>query len=231
MDNKHLLGLINEDECEWIEYKENLSDKKQIGEYISAMSNAAAYHGVDEACLIWGIQDKTKKIVGINFNYDVDIDGEPLKYYLARLLNPSVSFAFETFYLEEKKIVCLTIPAARRIMTEFNKERYIRIGSSKELLRRYPEREIDLAVILKNGVPTIINTPSNRQDLHFTQLKSYYVAKGSYINEDSFEDNVGLFVRGSTKFNEMAYLLSDENDVTCRVSIFSGTKNPTINIH
>ncbi len=224
MDSKYLLGLINEDECEWIEYKENLSDKKQIGEYISAMSNAAAYHGADEAYLIWGVQDKTKKIVGTSFNYDVDIDGEPLKHYLARLLNPSVSFKFETFCLEGKKVVCLTIPAARRIMTEFNKERYIRIGSSKELLRRYPEREIDLAVILKNGVPTIINTPSNKQNLHFTQLKSYYVAKGAYINEDSFEENVGLFVPGSTKFNEMAYLLSDENDVTCRVSIFSGTK-------
>ena len=224
MDKEYLGELIKNNECEWIEYKENWFDKDELGEYISAMSNAATYHGQEFAYFIWGIKDDTKEIVGTNFKYDVDINNEPLKHYLARLLKPSIPFKFEDFNFDGKRVVCLSIPAAKRIMTEYNRERYIRIGSSKELLRRYPELEIDLAVILKNGLPTIINTASRRQILNFTQLKSYYVAKGAFINQNSFEENLNLYVPGTKKYNELAFILSDENDITCRVSIFSGLK-------
>ena len=224
MDKEYLSELIKNDECEWIEYKENWFDRDELGTYISAMSNAAAFHGEDCAYFIWGVKDKTREIVGTDFNYDKDIKNEPIKHYLARLLNPSISFNFETFYFDDKKVVCLTIPAAKRIITEFNKERYIRIGSSKEIFRKYPEREIDLAVILRNGLPTIINTESRNQNLTFTELKSYYVAKDAFINLNTFEENLSLFVPGTKKYNELAFILSNENDITCRVSIFSGKR-------
>ncbi len=188
------------------------------------MSNAAAFHGEDYAYFIWGVKDQTREIVGTSFNYDKDVKNEPIKHYLARLLNPSISFVFETFYFDDKKVVCLTIPAAKRIITEFNKERYIRIGSSKELFRKYPEREIDLAVILRNGLPTIINTASRNQNLTFTELKSYYVAKDAFINPSTFEENLSLYVPGTKRYNELAFILSNENDITCRVSIFSGKR-------
>ncbi len=224
MEKEYLLELIKNNECEWIEYKENWFDKEELGCYISAMSNSAAEIGEDFAYFIWGVNDKTHEIVGTTFCYDVDIKNEPLKHYLARRLNPSISFIFETFYIDNKKVVCLTIPAAKRIMTEFDKIRYIRIGSSKEQLRKYPEREIDLAVILKKGYPTIINTVSSNQNLSFSQLKSYYIAKGAYININSFEENLGLFVPSSRKYNQLAYILSDENNITCRISVFSGKR-------
>lgn len=230
MDKKYLIEIIKNNECEWIEYKENWFDKDGLGEYISAMSNVAAYHGQEYAYFIWGIKDGAKDIVGTNFQYDIDINNEPLKHYLARLLKPSIPFKFETFDIDGKRVVCLSIPAAKRIMTEFNKERYIRIGSSKELLRKYPELEIDLAVILRNGIPTIINTASRKQTLSFTQLKSYYVAKDAFINQDSFEENLGLFVPGTKKYNELAFILSDQNDITCRVSVFLVLKSQMNNI-
>ena len=224
MDKEYLIELIKNEECEWVEYKENWFDKDELGSYISAMSNAAALHGQDYAYFIWGVKDQTREIVGTDFNYDKDIKNEPIKHYLTRLLNPSISFKFETFYFEDKKVVCLTIPSAKRIITEFNKERYIRIGSSKEKLRKYPEREIDLAVILRNGLPTIINTESRNQNLTFTELKSYYVAKDAYINLNTFEENLSFFVPGTKKYNELAFILSNENNITCRVSIFSGKR-------
>lgn len=221
MENDYLIELIKNNECEWIEFKVNWLEPYELGCYISALSNSAAELGEDYAYFIWGIEDKTQKIVGTNFKYNIDINHEPLKHYLARLLTPSIAFSFDTFFIEDKRIVCLTIPAARRVFTEFDKNRYIRIGSSKELLRKYPEREIDLAVILKQGYPSIINTPSKNQSLHFSQLKSYYLAKGIEINK-SFEENLNLYIPNSKKYNELAYILSDENDLTCRVSIFSG---------
>lgn len=225
MDKQLLIELINEkSECEWIEYKENWFNREELGEYISALSNSATEHGVEEAYFIWGIEDNTKSIKGTSFQYDIDVKGEPLKHYLARLLSPSISFKFEQFIIDDKRVVCLSIPSAKRVFTEFNKNRYIRIGSSKELLRKYPEREIDLAIILKNGVPTIINTESKKQNLNFSELKAYYIAKGAYLNINSFEENLSLYVPGTKKYNELAFILSDDNDITCRVSIFSGKK-------
>ena len=39
-------------ETEWFEFKENFSDPDKIGEYISALSNAAAYHRKDFAYMV-----------------------------------------------------------------------------------------------------------------------------------------------------------------------------------
>ncbi len=39
--------------------------------------------------------------------------------------------------------------------TAFDGTRYIRIGSSKENVVKYPEREAQLFDVLKNGFPTI----------------------------------------------------------------------------
>ena len=76
----------------------------------------------------------------------------------------------------------LTIPAAKTVPTEFARERYIRIGSGKESLRKYPERKSFLFDVLRHGFPTIENTPSEYQDLTFEKLLIYYGAKGLKLN-------------------------------------------------
>ena len=225
MDLNYIKELIEQDfENEYVELKVNWFNKEELGEYICAISNSAAEHNVDFGYFIWGVDDKTHKLVGTNFNPDMEVVNEPLKHYLARNLCPSIAFKFYTEFLEGKRIVVLEIPAAKRIVTEFKKERFIRIGSSKELLRKYPEREADLWIILRNGIPSIINTASPRQDLSFSTLLTYYIAKGLPLNPNSFKDNLHLFIPFTTKYNLLAFLLSDNNDVTCRVSIFSGKR-------
>lgn len=63
-----VLQLCNkESEQEWFEFKENWYEPVQIGEYVSALSNAAAYHFEDKAYIIWGVNDKTHEIVGRDF--------------------------------------------------------------------------------------------------------------------------------------------------------------------
>lgn len=228
MDKTYLRELIDDnEEKEWIEYKENWFDAYALGEYISALSNTAAYHGQDYGYFIWGVEDKTRILKGTNFNPDMDIKNEPLKHYLARLLTPSIAFDFETFYFDDCRIVVLIIPAAKRVVTEFDKERYIRIGSRVFQLRQYPEKEGDLWVILRNGIPTILNTVSPKQDLQFSQLFSYYNAKGIPLREETFRENLGFYLPNSKKYNELAFLFSDQNDITCRVSIFTGRSKAT----
>ena len=46
--------------------KENNADPGQIGDYISALFNAAALYGVRFGYVIWGINDGSWQIVGTN---------------------------------------------------------------------------------------------------------------------------------------------------------------------
>lgn len=56
------------EEQEWFEFKENWFEPEALGEYIAALSNAAALLGKKYAYMVWGIQDITQKIVGTTFN-------------------------------------------------------------------------------------------------------------------------------------------------------------------
>ena len=82
-------------EREWFEFKGNWYKPDELGEYISALSNSAAYEGKKQAYFVWGVDDATHEIKGTGFNYNQDVKNEPLKHYLARQLSPDVNFTFE----------------------------------------------------------------------------------------------------------------------------------------
>ena len=141
-----LIARINElrgykTEREWFEFKANWYEPTQLGEYISALSNAAACEGQKAGYFVWGINNETHDVEGTDFDPDQDVRQEPLKHWLARQLSPDIDFHFEEREIKGKRVVALIIPAAKNIPTSFKQERYIRIGSSKENLRRFPEKE------------------------------------------------------------------------------------------
>ena len=165
---KIVRNLCDKDnEQEWFEFKENWFEPVQLGEYISALSNAAAYHSEETAYFIWGVNDVTHEIVGTNFNQYRDYNKEPYQNYLARNLSPSIGFEFEELKIDGKRVVVLVIPAAKNVPTAFDESRYIRIGSSKANLKDYPEREKKLFRLLDQGIDTIENTPAQYQKLTF----------------------------------------------------------------
>lgn len=53
-------------ETEWLEFKVN--NATEIGEYISALSNSACIQNKKTAYIVFGIDDKTHRIVGTNFS-------------------------------------------------------------------------------------------------------------------------------------------------------------------
>ncbi len=209
-------------EREWFEFKENWFKADELGEYISALSNSAAIAGKKYGYFVWGIHDESHKIVGTDFDCNRDVNHEPLKHYLARQFTPDINFTFEEATLDGKKVVLLIIPAAKSVPTSYAKERYIRIGSSKENLRKYPEKESFLFDVLRHGFPTMENTPSDYQDLTFEKLLIYYGAKGLKLNPDTFKKNLSLYTEDG-KYNILAQLLSDNSHMPIRVAIFSGT--------
>lgn len=142
-----------------------------IGTYISGLSNSAAMLGREESYVFFGVDDKTHEIKGTTFNQNEFVNGnEPLLHYLVRQLSPSVAFYFEEMKVDSKRIVALVIPAAKTVPTGFKDIRYIRIGSSREKLSKYPQREAKLFSVLTFGMPTVLTVESKRQHLTFNQL-------------------------------------------------------------
>lgn len=138
-----LLNLPHE--CEWVEFKCNNSDPQKIGEYISALSNAAALAGKSHGYMLWGVDDLTHEAVGTTFDPDgIKRGNEDLTPWLLRSLNPQVHFQFSTMEMNKKPVVILKIGRAAGRPTAFFGEEYIRVGSHKKKLRDAPELERNL---------------------------------------------------------------------------------------
>ena len=208
-------------EREWFEYKENWFQPVTLGEYVSALSNAAALFGKEYGYFVWGINDDTHEIVGTTFDQYQDYKHEPYQNYLNRCLNPKIKFDFIEDTIDGKRVVVLVIEAAKDIPTSFDKVRYIRVGSSKDTMENNPKKEKELFKILENGYPTIVDTPSKYQDLTFEKLFMYYGSKGVSIKQDTFRKNLHLLTKNG-EYNVMAQLLSDNSQLPLRVSIFEG---------
>lgn len=213
--------LSYDDEQEWFEFKSNYVEPDELGRYISSLSNSAAMLGRANGYLIFGIHDKTHEIMGTSFSPHKAVNNEPLQHYLARSLNPSIPFRFEETSYRGQRLVVLVVPAARIVPTSYLDARYIRIGSSKENLRRYPEREAALFSILTFGLPSLTSIEADRQNLTFGQLFMYYGSKNLTLNRETFAENLGFYTKDG-KYNLLAQLLSDNSGFPLRVAIFSG---------
>lgn len=223
VDDNLVEDLISyEAEQEWLEFKENWFEPSHLGEYISAISNAAAMSGRQQGYFVWGVRDSDHEVVGTGFLWQRAVGGEPLEHWLARQINPDIGFRFHELAVRDQRVVVLEIPAARVAPTSFAGQRWIRIGSSKERLSKYPERESQLFDVLRHGLPTVENTPSPYQDLTFSSLFTYYAGRGIELRERTFAKNLKLLTEDGS-YNLLAQLLSDESRMPVRFSVFSGT--------
>ena len=210
------------DEHEWFEFKDSLFNADEIGEYMSALSNAAVMAEEPYGYLIWGIDNKTHEFTNTKFNYQKDYKQEPFQHYLSRNVNPSIFYQFDEELIDGKRVVVLSIPAARIVPTAYKDERYIRVGSSKEKIKKHPEREAALFRILNFGPRNLVNTESYYNELTFDQLFLYYEAKGIKLKKSTFKKNLGLLTP-SGRYNLLAQLLSDDPHIPIRFALFAGT--------
>ncbi|KVD05109.1 transcriptional regulator [Burkholderia ubonensis] len=128
-------------ECQWLEFKQNNTDPEMIGKRCSALSNAARIEGRDTAYMLWGIEDETHKVVGTTFDPESQkAGGMVLQLWLAKALQPSITFSFRTITHPDGRVVLLEIPAATGTPVSFNGIAYVRIGSATPKLTDYPER-------------------------------------------------------------------------------------------
>jgi len=129
------------DETEWVEFKENDYRPHEIGEYISALSNAACLHQKDAGYLVFGIEDSTHAVKGTTFKPRKEkVGNEELENWLARLLTPRVDFKILVFDYNGKPIVVFKIDPAHNTPVSFKGIEYVRVGSYKKRLADFPEK-------------------------------------------------------------------------------------------
>lgn len=148
--NEYLLSLLHElrnlpKETEWVEFKHNNANPEEIGEYLSALANAAAFTGKVHAYMVWGVDDQSHEVLGTSFDPAVaKIGNEELESWLLRQLNPKINFRFFSIQVDAKPVVLMEIGAAFRHPVQFKNTEYIRVGSYKKKLKDFPEKEREL---------------------------------------------------------------------------------------
>lgn len=134
-------------ESSTVEFKSNLQEPKQIGEYLSALANSAALERHDRAWLVWGVEDETHRITGTTFDPQAArAEGnQRLTMWLQQLTNPRADFTFHPpIQHPDGRVVMLEIHPARSSPIAFSGRRFIRVDSHKCSLADHPQKEARL---------------------------------------------------------------------------------------
>lgn len=139
---KLLTDILATQEGVVVEFKENNSDPNVVGGRIAALSNAANLDDQKYAYLIYGIEDKTKKVVGTNFVPSTKkIGNDNFEFWLSRKLNPKIDFSIHEFNYNGFAITLFKIPPATNQPVKYDNVAYIRIGEATPKLSDYPDKE------------------------------------------------------------------------------------------
>ena len=138
-DLKELIASTGENE--WIDFKVNDCNPREIGEYISALSNSACLHNMEFGYLIFGIENSSKAIVGTNFKpKQTKVGNEELENWLATQLKPRNDFSIIELIVNSKTVIVFKIDATIDTPIKFKGEEFIRVGSYKKKLSEFPEK-------------------------------------------------------------------------------------------
>ena len=204
------LGMENET----LEFKKSTSE---LDEGVISLSSMLNKHG--EGTLYFGVKNDGTVIGQKDINESTLRD---VSRKVAEGIKPQVIPEISLQLIDDKKIIKVTVKGNANIYSAF--ERYY-IRSFDEDKKVSPDMLREL--INSKGEPDlIVNEPTIRNDLTFETLKGLYLIKGHKINDEQFENNLKLYTNDG-RFNYMAELLSDNNDISIKVVTFAG-KDKTV---
>ncbi len=133
-------------ETAWLEFKRNWDQPEDIGQYLSALANAAALERKDRAWMVWGVDNASHEVTGTSFNpFTAKGEGnQALVMWLTQSTSPRPDFQFHEVKHPRGSVVMLEIHPPRVAPLAFRGVRYIRIDSHKTRLSEHPDREARL---------------------------------------------------------------------------------------
>ena len=147
MNSDELMALVDRlralpTEAEWFEFKRNRPEPQAIGEYLSALANAASLANQPRGYLMFGIDNDTHAVVGTQFDpYATKGKGnQDLLPWLVAGLRPSTGVEVHLLEYPEGRVVLFEIGPARGEPVAFLGAAHIRIGTSKSEMRNHPEK-------------------------------------------------------------------------------------------
>lgn len=137
-------------EAATVEFKSNLDQAEEIGQYLSALANSAALDAHDRAWLVWGVEDRTHRVTGTSFDpFSRTVGGnQKLIMWLQQMTSPRADFSFHECVHPNGKVVLLEIHPARSAPIAFQNVRYVRIDSHKTKLSEHADKEARLWAML-----------------------------------------------------------------------------------
>lgn len=151
--------LIAAWENEVVEFKQAGGDydTDKIGEYFSALSNEANLRSMERAWLVFGIDDKTRTVVGTSYRRDLErLHG--LKNQIAQSTEPSITVRnIHVLDNDRGRVVLLEIPPAPRgIPISWKGHYYARAGESRAPLGLDKLDEIRQQTLLQDWSAQIV---------------------------------------------------------------------------
>ncbi len=129
-----------------VEFKSNLVEPEDIGQYLSALANTAALQGHGRAWLVWGVADGSHAVKGAAFDpFKRKVGGnQALVMWLQTMTQPRADFEFHEVAHPQGRVVMLEVHPARSAPVAFQHIRYIRVDSHKVKLSEHPDKEARL---------------------------------------------------------------------------------------
>lgn len=202
------MNLGKEDEFQ--EFKESLAQLDKGLKSLTAMLNrngkGTVYFGVDDNGNVIGGVEVGKKTF------------EDIRNKIKTYIDPSITVSLISLEDENGHQYIKLFAEGSDIPYSYDGRYFIRNASSDEKV----ENNLLRKMLLSNDMDIISNIESEIQDLHFSQFLGCLVSLGfSVKNDKNYFKSKGLLTRDK-KFNLVAYLLSDENDVSIKVVSFEG---------
>lgn len=195
-------------ETEKIEFKKTTGELREGITSLASMLNKNGY-GV----LYFGVKDNGD-VIGQQIG---DRTLREISQAIANFIKPQIIPTIEHKLIDNKNVIKIEVYGSekpysaygRYYMRSADEDRELSPIALKELMEKQTMSDI---LILK---------PSPVQTLTFNKLKIAYVTAGLTVNQSTFEDNAGL-KNNDGKYNLMAFLLADENDISIKVVTFAG---------
>ncbi|MGH4118294.1 AlbA family DNA-binding domain-containing protein [Clostridium sp.] len=194
MDAKKISLLLKRDEGTKLDFKQKIdivieSGKKELAKDICAIANSRGGRGY----LVIGVEDKTKKVIGIDTS---EFKEEQLQQIISSRCEPPIPISIEFVVYQSKTLAILTIydGGQKPYQLRENGAFYIRRGSTTDTMRK----EELISVLQENLSLNIETMPIIRSDvssLKFDLIDKYFLNKGILVNEENrlgFMDNTGI---------------------------------------
>jgi predicted HTH transcriptional regulator len=173
MDEYKLRQLLKKEEGPKLDFKAELNlftegDKKELTKDVIAMANSRGGRGY----ILFGIEDKTKRVLGID---PANFSEEQIQQIIYNRCDPPVPISVDFFSLEEKMVVAITVYKSNSKPHQMiqNGAFYIRRGSTTGVARRSEVANL----LQENGLmtyETVVLKNVGLEELDYDLIKDYF---------------------------------------------------------